>query len=347
MYSLRAVGTVSAVFVGFLIAGCASILQVDRADEKMKNDEFEKKVEVKVVKTPPPETKPPEVAPEVAKKQEPKNPVKTKVKNPPPEPVKGKPKVSGPRQPSIEDSEGFDGRRPIKDPYRVGEKVTLGIRYLKMEGGTLDMETRQFVEVNGQKAYNFTVTAKSNSLFSNFYAVDDQAVTYVGYDNLVPLSLQISIKESKQLAETRTFFDWKEKKANYWQKKITKEKGEESKKLNWDIPEYSHNVVSVAYYLRAFKLDVGKKLAIRVADEGKNIVFTGEVLRKEKLSTDIGVLDTVVIRPTITADGVFKPIGDILIWMTDDDRKFLVRLEAKIKIGTIVATLKSIEKGQD
>ncbi len=318
----------------FIVTGCAGrVLQVDQADEALKNEEYDKRLEIKESATVPPPVEPVVVTP--AKKK------KTKAV------AEKKAKVKGPRQPDIEDSEGFEGRRPIKDPFRPGEKVTFSISYFNVEGGTLEMEVRPFVEVNGLKAYNFTVSAKSNSMFSRFYAVDDQAITYMLYDEMVPVNLQISIKESKQLAETRTLFDWIKMKAEYWQKQITKEKGERSKKIEWDIPAYSQNVVSVAYYLRAFKMEPGKKLAIRVADEGKNIVFTGEVLRREKLKTPIGELDTVVIKPRVTADGVFKPIGDILIWLTDDDRKFLVRLESKIKIGTVVAKLKSIEKGQD
>ncbi len=88
-------------------------------------------------------------------------------------------------------------------------------------------------------------------------------------------------------------------------------------------------------------------MAFRVADEGKNIVFTGEVLRREELSTKIGKLKTLVIKPTIEVDGAFKPVGDILIWLTDDDRKHVVRIESKIKIGTLVAKLKSIDKGRE
>jgi hypothetical protein len=251
----------------------------------------------------------------------------------------------GPRQPDIEDTEGFAGRRPIVDPFRVGEKVTLNLSYFNIVAGQMNIEVKPFAVVNGEKAYHFEVTAKSNSFFDRIYAVEDKAETYVSYDELVPYNLVISIKESKQLAETRTFFDWKETKANYWKKRFTKEHGEESKKLEWNIQSYAQNVVSVAYYLRTFKFEPGKKLAIRVADEGKNIVFKGEVLRRETLDTALGPLKTVVIKPQLTVDGVFTPVGEILIWLTDDDRKFIVRLESKIKIGTIVAKLASIEKG--
>lgn len=328
MSSLLGRRLVASIFSLLLLGSCAGkILQIEKSEESLKVEEYDSKMVVKEETVAP-------ASPE---------PVKAKKKTV----KKEKPKVKGPRQPDIEDSEGFDGRRPIVDPYRVGEKVSFDVSFFNINAGIINLEVKPFVTVNGKKAYHFEVSGNSNSFFSRIYAVDDKLTTYLSYDELLPLSLQVSIKESKQLAEARTFFDWKTLKASYWQKRITKEKGERSKKIDWEILPYSQNVVSVSFYLRAFKLEPGKKHAVRIADEGKNIVFTGEVLRRETLKTPVGDLKTVVVSPSIKADGVFTPIGQILLWFTDDDRKLLVRLESKIKIGTIVAKLKSIEKGKD
>lgn len=341
--------TLSLFFLGTLTYCAGRILQHDKAEEALRVEEFEQKMEVKEEAVVPVEPPPAPVVKEVPPQPEPKAKKKKKKETPAVEKAKPAepPKKKGPRQPEMEDKEGFEGRRPIQDPYRPGEKVVFDITYFSVNAGTLTMEVKPFVTVNGQKAYHFEASGRTNSFFSRVYEVDDRVTTYLSYDELIPYSLQVSIKESGQLAEARTFFDWKTMKASYWQKRITKEKGERSKKIEWDLLPFSQNVISAPYYLRAFKMEPGKKLAFRVADEGKNIVFTGEVLRREKLKTPIGELDTVVIRPQVTADGEFKPIGEILIWLTDDDRKFLVRLESKIKIGTIVAKLKSLDKGQE
>lgn len=333
------------VFSLLLIVACAGrVLQYDRSEEILKNDEFEEKVDIKEAPVEPPPQ--PVVKEEAEVKAEPVKPKKGKAARPKPSKKEVK-KVVGPRQPEIEDSVGFEGRRPLVDPFRVGEKVTLNISYFNIVAGTLDIEVKPFVEVNGRKAYHFEVTGRSNSFFSKIYAVEDKAITYLAYDDLTPLNLQISIKESKQLAETRTYFDWKSMKASYWQKQVTKEKGERSKKLDWDLLPYAQNVISAAYYMRVFKYEPGKNLAFRVADEGKNITFKGEVLRREKLETDIGTFDTIVVKPIVTVDGIFKPVGDIMVWLTDDDRKLIVRIESKIKIGTVVGKLKALEKGRD
>jgi hypothetical protein len=380
----------------FLTACASRVLQYERAAEILKTEEYDKRLQVKVVEPPPPvevkeieakdgkdqkiekdeknEKKDKDIAsgkdgkdskegnegdnvPESIKSAKKKaklkvTPVKGSRKNAKKDANKDlnqpiEPKGPGPRQPELEDTEGFTGRRPIKDPFRIGEVTTLSLSYFNIVAGVLDLAVKPMVEVNGQRAYHLEVNVKSNSFFNHIYGVDDRAVTYMTYNDLIPLNLEITIKETKQLAEARTFFDWNTLKANYWQKRITKDHGEEKKQVEWNILPYSQNVISAVFYLRTFSYALGKKLAFRVADEGKNIVFKGEVIRKERLSTDIGELDTIVMKPQLTVDGVFTPVGEILIWLTDDDRKFIVRIESKIKIGTIVAKLKSLEKGRE
>ena len=87
------------------------------------------------------------------------------------------------------------------------------------------------------------------------------------------------------------------------------------------------------YYLRSLDLSLNKTWVFKVAKKGKNIIFTAEILRKEKLRTAIGTLNTIVLQPKLDVEGRFKPTGDILIWLTDDPRKRLVQMDIKIKLG--------------
>ena len=348
------------------ICGCASIIHYENIRKLESNEEYDQKLQVKHIapspspsmsgaqptpvpspsgqvtkeKTsakPAPSTK--KISSKKEKKEAKKKPVKVKGMI-----VKDEP---GPRQPDLEDSLGFNGRRPINDPFRVGEEVDLAVTYLRMTAGHLKIKVMPFVEVNGEKAYHFQIRAKTNEFFSKFYATDDYADTYLNYQTLLPYNLETHVRESKQLKEIRSFIDHVNLKADYWEKKVTKEHGEESKKLQWDILPYTQNVISAAFYARIFQLIPGKTVKFRLTDEGKNIVFQGHILRKEKLSTPMGELNTVVAKLDFEVDGVFKPVGDIYMWLTDDDRKFIVRIESAIRIGTLVAKLHSIERGQE
>lgn len=253
----------------------------------------------------------------------------------------------GKREPDIEDDEGFAGRRPLKDPFHVGEVVTYDVHYFKVSAGTMKLKVDPMVNVNGRKAYNFVTELKSSSMFSSFYSVQDRVETFVDFETLVPRVFSLHVKETSQLREAQMVFDEKTSRATYWEKKVTEKSGEEEKKQSWEIQPYSQNVFSAAFYMRNFQWEVGKEISFRVADDEQNLIFKGKCLRKEILDTDMGPKKAIVIKPEVTLKGAFKPVGDIYIWLSDDDRKYVLRIESKIKIGTIVAEAISIKPGRN
>ncbi|MNT54965.1 hypothetical protein D3C72_1921650 [compost metagenome] len=139
------------------------------------------------------------------------------------------------------------------------------------------------------------------------------------------------------------FFDNVKNIATFWEKKFTKKNGEEEKKLSWEILSYSQNVFSAVYYMRVFQWEIGKEYAFRVASDEENLVFTAKALRKEVLDTKIGPKNAIVIQPQVKLKGNFKPIGDIFIWLSDDEHKHILRIESKIKIGTLISEVISIK----
>ena len=338
--------------MGFVALACtSSYLKYEKPEVLQANKEFEEQVVISPVDpttTPPPaaEPTPPAVVPPVAhdeaekKKSNKKTKKKTVVTTPPnvtPSPQK--------RQPELEDSEGFLGRRPLIDPFRVGEVIEHDVHYFKVSAGSLFLKVEPFVQVNGRKSYTFATEIKSSRMFSSVYSVDDRAVTLLDYYLLIPRVFTLHVKESGQLREAKSFFDFDQQKATYWEKKVTEKNGVEEKKLQWEILDYSQNVFSAVHYMRIFKWDVGKEYAFRVADDGENLVFKGKSLRKETLKTDAGEFKTIVVKPEILVKGAFKPVGDIYIWLSDDDRKFVLKLESNIRIGTIVSEVTSINPG--
>lgn len=245
-------------------------------------------------------------------------------------------------EPDIEDAEGFIGRRPVVDPFRVGETVSYSVSYFGVEAGIFTMNIKSLVEVNGRKAYFIHYTGKTSSLFEMFYAVDDEAKAYLDYETLVPQSYSLHVKESKQVREVRSYFNLAEMKAYMWDKKQKKGEALEEKKYDWPILPYSQNVFTVAYYMRTFSYKIGKEFAVRVAHEKDNLIMRAKVIREEKIKTDAGTYDAWVIKPQFEVGGIFKPVGDVFIWLSKDDRKIILRIESKIKIGTIVIGAKKI-----
>ncbi len=253
------------------------------------------------------------------------------------------------REPNYESSVGFTNgsRRPDHDPFRVGEKVVLSVRYFKAQAGELSLEVRPMVEVNGRKAYRWHTGLQTTGMFSKFYSIEDWAETLVDYETLSPTVLNLPVKESAQLRNGKGYFDPKTLKGVYIEKKYTEKNGHQEKRQEWQVLPYAQNVFSAAFYMRVFTFEVGKEYRFTVADDEKNMTFKGKALRKEHIETDAGEFDTIVVKPEFEVDGVFKPVGDIFFWLTDDDRKMIVKIESEIKIGTLVMEAIQVEKGQD
>lgn len=253
------------------------------------------------------------------------------------------------REPKYESSVGFTNgsRRPDKDPFRVGEKVVLSVRYFKAQAGELSMEVRPLVEVNDRKSYRWHTGLKTTGMFSKFYSIDDWAETLVDYETLSPTVFNLHVKESAQLRNGKGYFDPKTLKGVYIEKKYTEKKGHQEKRQEWQVLPYAQNVFSAAFYMRVFTFEVGKEFKFTVADDEKNMLFKGKTLRKEHVETEAGEFDTIVVKPEFEVDGVFKPVGDIFFWLTDDDRKLIVKIESEIKIGTLVMEAIQVDRGEE
>jgi Protein of unknown function (DUF3108) len=348
------------LFLACLFAGCSTLnyLKYAKEEEFRRNSEFEKQVVVKELE-PLPESETAQQTVEIqnseksivdkevaAKKSLPKTvkPNKAKAASKKAVVEVEKPKT---RQPDIEDSEGFDHqRRPLVIPFLIGEKVTHSVRYFATEAATMDLEIRPFIEVNQRKAYRLNIALKTSSLFSKFYSVDNTVETYLDYEKLVPYVHKYTARESGKLVQSHSFFDQDKLKATFWEKKYTEKNGEEKKELSWDILPFSQNAFSGIFYMRVFKWTIGKEYSFRVADDEKNIIFKGTAIAKEKLETDAGEFNAIKIKASVVSRGALTQAGNLYVWLSDDDRKIVLKLEAEIKIGKIVSEIVSYRPGK-
>ena len=251
------------------------------------------------------------------------------------------------RQPEVEDSEGFDNkRRPLVDPFRVGEVVEHEVSYLGATAGVIQFKVKPHAVVNGRKSYNFFIDLKSNSFFSRVYAVDDQVQTYVDYETLVPHVFKLNIRDSGQVKEAQSYFDNVNLKADYWEHRFTEKNGHEEKKSNWSILPYSQNPFSAVFYMRVFKWVVGKEYVFRVADDEKNVTFKAKALEKTVLNTDAGKFNAIKLKAEVHSRGNLAKATDFYMWISDDDRKYILRIEVKLPIGSLVSEAVDIEEGK-
>jgi hypothetical protein len=89
---------------------------------------------------------------------------------------------------------------------------------------------------------------------------------------------------------------------------------------------------SFLYFIRTVPLEVGQTYTFhRYFIPEKNPVVI-KVLRKERVTVPAGSFDAIVIQPIIKTGGLFAEGGEAHLWITDDDRRMIVQLKAKVKL---------------
>lgn len=94
------------------------------------------------------------------------------------------------------------------------------------------------------------------------------------------------------------------------------------------------------YFLRSQSLDPGRTYSYpRFFIPDRNPV-TVTVVRREQIAVPAGRFDTVVLKPVIKSSGVFADEGRAEIWLTNDERRWMVQMVTHLKFGTLSLRLR-------
>ncbi|HEX7374534.1 MAG TPA: DUF3108 domain-containing protein, partial [Steroidobacteraceae bacterium] len=94
------------------------------------------------------------------------------------------------------------------------------------------------------------------------------------------------------------------------------------------------------YFLRSQSLDPGVTYSYpRYFVPDRNPV-TVTVVRQERIVVPAGRFDTVVLKPVIKSAGVFAENGRAEIWLTNDERRWMVQMVTHLKFGTLSLRLR-------
>lgn len=89
---------------------------------------------------------------------------------------------------------------------------------------------------------------------------------------------------------------------------------------------------SFLYFVRTVPLEVGQTYRFdRYFRPDRNPVIV-KVLRKERITVPAGTFNTIVIQPIIKSQGIFADGGEAEMWLSDDDRRMMVRFSARVPV---------------
>ncbi|HEY5974649.1 MAG TPA: DUF3108 domain-containing protein [Geobacteraceae bacterium] len=225
---------------------------------------------------------------------------------------------------------------PAQASFTVPERLVFDISWSGIVAGTAIQEVSR--DGDGVRIVS---TARSADWLSVFFTVDDRIEAVMGKGEGgklfgLPKSFREKIREGPSRYHKDITFDHVRQTATIFDHR---EKNPDRKTTSLPITPITYDSLSCFYYARLQKLEPGGVFYIDIFD-GKRLHTTEvRVLRRETLTTNLGVFKTVVIMPVLETKGIFSKNGELFIWLTDDERRIPVLMKSKVKIGSVTATL--------
>jgi hypothetical protein len=210
--------------------------------------------------------------------------------------------------------------------FSVPERLEFDLRWLGIKAGTAEMR----IEGEGESGFLISSVARSADWVSVFYPVEDIIESHL--EKGLPVRYHMRLREGRKRKDREVIFRRAEGKALFTDHLEKKEK-------EYDIPEGVHDPLSAFFRTREEDLSVGEPVFMPVFDSKRVWNSEVRVLRKERVTVPAGTFDTIVIKPLLKTEGIFSGKKDILIWLTDDERRVPVKVKSKVKVGSVVAEL--------
>lgn len=231
-------------------------------------------------------------------------------------------------------------------PWRPGEKTSYSITYFGATAGVLELEVLPPTGEKGRRRTELSARARTDAIFSLFYRFRNLYRSTVDQKTGLPVRFVSTHDESKFEGTVTQEFDQARKKVLNIDRRVNRDSGAKIEKdILRDIPPGTYDMVSLFFHLRTLALETGKVFDIPVAIGEESHRLRVEVVKEEELSTKIGDYDTWVLKPSLLKDGQVKEIPETYVWIAKDKDRAMVKIKAKVKIGSVVAYLRSYEAG--
>ena len=188
--------------------------------------------------------------------------------------------------------------------------------------------------INGRDCYKVDVFGKTVGMVSWVKDVDDQWGAYIDTAALIPHKFYRRIREGNYQKDEETHFDHNRRKILV--KVADKHSGEFKEPIEYDAPAQVRDMIGGFLYLRTMDLSdlkVRDTIAITGFFEDEfyrlPIVYHG----KKSIKTRIGKIRTLVFKPMMPDNKMFKGKNSITAYFSDDKNRIPVKVDAKMFIG--------------
>ena len=224
-------------------------------------------------------------------------------------------------------------------PFGPGERLRYAIEWRLIPAGHAEMWIEADITPGFWKA---RARANSTGYVANLYKVDDEYTATFGRRSFCSVGIRKTIHEGDRHREVDIQFDPRRRLG------LLRERDTNTtsppRQEQFPIPECVHDILSAFHYVRSLPLAVGESFEFPLNDGGRTLSIRLEVQALEEVQTEAGTFEAYRVEPDVFSGQLFQQKGRMFVWFSNDEQRVPVQLRAQIGVGTIVATLTSVDR---
>ncbi|HEY8368317.1 MAG TPA: DUF3108 domain-containing protein [Thermodesulfobacteriota bacterium] len=215
----------------------------------------------------------------------------------------------------------------------VGEALHYDIAWMGIPAGRATIAVEPPVAHRDRTAVRLVATARSNAFVDAFYEVRVEVESLWDCQGRYSLLFTHRGREGRRVRDRRYVFDLpRQEVRREWA-------GDPVERFPLLSPV--QDPFSILFEARVRPLEVGRTFTLEAFEGRRRWEVDVQVLRRQRVTVPAGTFDAIVVKPLLKFEGVFQQKGDVVVWLTDDERRIPVRMESKVRIGRVAAELTS------
>jgi len=227
-----------------------------------------------------------------------------------------------------------------KYAFQEGEWFKFKMSYsgfLKAGNATLEVKESR---LNGKEVYHVVGKGWTSGAIKWFFKVKDRYESYFDKHTGLPYKFIRNIDEGGHTKDIEIEFDHKASLAHVTDKKRKTD-------ASYSVENNVQDMVSAFYYLRnnynTNSIKEGEVVSLNMFFDEENYNFRLKFLGREELNTPFGTIKTLKFRPYVMAGRVFKEKESLTLWVSADDNKIPLRIQADLAVGSLRADLEAFK----
>jgi hypothetical protein len=215
-------------------------------------------------------------------------------------------------------------------PFAVGEELVYSVRFGRIPVGTARMSVVGIEDVRGRPTFHLQYTIDGGI---PFLRVHDRYESWIDTLTLASRRHVQEIREGRYKRNTRYEIYPEERKYR---------ENDDTLKASVDSPL---DEGSFLYFIRTVRVPVGQTREFQQYFKPDRNPVVIRALRRDTVEVPSGRYPTVVVRPTIRANGIWAEDGQAELWFSDDARRMLVQMKSRFAGFALSLTLSGAHAG--